>query len=785
MQTKILNLAPKIPGDADNAETMLTFKPFLKFLKRRREKSLGVRNGYLSYVIEQFEKHPELLERISPEKAVEYQEQLQLIYNSLSPLTEDEDSHYWALSLPLKPVLFYATNAFSNLLSDIISCKTGKVSETTVSEEEMKINQLQFRYSLILEKCFNIPSFFNREKIHAMTDEKTGMNKFYKMKMDIRFIEVHTTKPLPDINIKSLKSRTSYDHQDVLPLLQRIMPLDMFRFEGFGITQISDITSQYAIDSIKNAILNTLDMDEDKCFENITRSLKALVGHNEIEFGILPLLRVNGNLIFDKGMNSDSMIVKLYEHEDSLGEESYLQLAKRYIADPKITVYKEITTADEKRQPFLRLVKKKGVKSYALLPIYFNNSLGGVLEIHSKVPDLLGDTMLAKLDPAMPLLSQLVNTAVHYFEDEIEHVIKEKFTSVQPSVQWKFNEAAWHYLRDKRNTDSKEIEDIEFASVYPLYGAVDIRNSTIERNASLRKDLQVQFTLLIDVLKELKGASGFGLIDEKIFLSQQWLAKVSDPEGFNEEIRLNEFLENNIVPFLSNFQKGNQRYAAITNKYFEAIDEASGIANEHRRSLETSMTAVISAVNFYLESMKGEIQQAYPSYFEKFRTDGVEYDIYIGQSIAPHKPFSDIYLKNLRLLQVTSMAAIGKYSHSLLKGLVVPVETTQLIFVHSNPIDIRFRKDEKRFDVEGAYNIRYHIVKKRIDKIHINGSLERLTQPNKIAIVYFTKQEADEYRGYIDYLQGQGVLKDDIEDLELEEMQGVSGLKALRVGIVI
>ncbi len=48
--------------------------------------------------------------------------------------------------------------------------------------------------------------------------------------------------------------------------------------------------------------------------------------------------------------------------------------------------------------------------------------------------------------------------------------------------------------------------------------------------------------------------------------------------------------------------------------------------------------------------MKGEIQQAYPSYFEKFRTDGVEYDIYIGQSIAPDKPFSDIYLKNLRLI---------------------------------------------------------------------------------------------------------------------------------------
>ena len=159
------------------------------------------------------------------------------------------------------------------------------------------------------------------------------------------------------------------------------------------------------------------------------------------------------------------------------------------------------------------------------------------------------------------------------------------------------------------------------------------------------------------------------------------------------------------------------------------------------------MNTVISSVNNYMEMMKDEIQVAYPCYFEKFRTDGVEYDIYIGQSIAPDKPFSDIYLKNLRLTQLTSMAAVAKYSHALLPQLSRPVETTQLIFIHSQPIDIRFRKDEKRFDVEGAYNIRYHIVKKRIDKVTIRGSKERLTQPGKIALAYFSQKEADEYIG--------------------------------------
>ena len=186
-----------------------------------------------------------------------------------------------------------------------------------------------------------------------------------------------------------------------------------------------------------------------------------------------------------------------------------------------------------------------------------------------------------------------------------------------------------------------------------------------------------------------------------------------------------------------------------------------------------------------MELMKDEMQKAYPCYFEKFRTDGVEYDVYIGQSIAPEKPFKEIYLNNLRLMQLTSMAALAKYTHSLIKQLVKPIETTQLIFIHSHPLDIRFRNDEKRFDVEGSYNIRYQIVKKRIDKVNIRDTNERLTMPNKIALVYFSQKEADEYVGYINYLIEKGVLADDLEYLELEQLQGVSGLKAMRVGVVL
>jgi hypothetical protein len=108
-----------------------------------------------------------------------------------------------------------------------------------------------------------------------------------------------------------------------------------------------------------------------------------------------------------------------------------------------------------------------------------------------------------------------------------------------------------------------------------------------------------------------------------------------------------------------------------------------------------------------------------------------------------------------------------------------------LILVQHIPLAIRFRFDEKRFDIDGAYNMRYEIVKKRIDKALIKGSDERLTQPGKIAIVYAQPREAQEYRDYIAYMQAAGELTGEVETLALEDLPGAQGLQALRVTVAM
>ncbi len=208
-----------------------------------------------------------------------------------------------------------------------------------------------------------------------------------------------------------------------------------------------------------------------------------------------------------------------------------------------------------------------------------------------------------------------------------------------------------------------------------------------------------------------------------------------------------------------------------------------GAVYAKRRDFDESVTRITEAISSYIDLEEQAAQVMYPHYFEKQQTDGVDYSVYVGGSLLEAGNFDPLYLKNLRLWQLMVACGVAIRADRLKERLSMPLEVTHLILVQHTSLSIRFRFDEKRFDVDGAYNVRYEIIKKRIDKAVIRGTSERLTQPGKIAIVYSHSSEAHEWREYIDYLQKLGYLARDVEELELAELQGAQGLRALRVTV--
>ena len=237
------------------------------------------------------------------------------------------------------------------------------------------------------------------------------------------------------------------------------------------------------------------------------------------------------------------------------------------------------------------------------------------------------------------------------------------------------------------------------------------------------------------------------------------------------------------VLFLGDSQTFGLGVRERVEAYRAALDPRIGTVYDRRRLFEESVTRIADGISSYLDLEEQTAQAMFPHYFEKQKTDGVDHQIYVGASLLEDGRFDPLYLKSLRLWQLMVTCGVALRVNRLKEKLPVPLEVTHLVLVQHSPLSIRFRFDEKRFDVDGAYDIRYEIVKKRIDKAVIKGTDERITQPGKIAIIYSHSSEAYEYRGYIEYLQSRGYLTGEVEDAELDELQGVHGLRALRVTI--
>lgn len=758
-------------------EFTLSFRPLIAYLKSRLKTEQTLKAEFYRFLLEKIEREEALQSDIKAEDLVKYKDTLELIFTILTPLMANEKDLFWALSTPVPDKIFFSTDSFHEFLS--LHAEQKKLSKDIVDESSKEKQQLQFIYRMILERFYNYTSIFKNEILYAYTNPETHLTTYYNINADTQFIDIKYDGKLPELNFELLTIQIQEGNE--IELLQKLIPLSKFKFDGFTVISLADVTLQHAIDGIRDALVNHT--YENEAYEHVIQALKTLVGDGHIEFGLLPFLMVNNKFVFDSHQHSQSILLDSAKKYD-LEEETFYGLVNEYKENPRPVFFNNLDSEKIEKFPFLEVLQKNGIHSYSFVPIFYNNQLAGIMEIYSTEALEVNEKLLSRLHSALPLLGQLLQYRIEEFNARMDSVLKDKFTALQPSVQWKFNQVVWDFIKNsKGKKKTQEIETVTFKGLYPLFGAIDIRNSTIERNYALKEDLKIQLDILSETLTNLRTIIPLDLIDKILFNCKDWIKKIDDFISSSEEALLNEFLELEVYPMLTHIEKGHPYTKEIVQNYFNSINSENGVAFEHRRTLETSMQFINTAVSEYLEEAQQTLQNSYPCYFAKFRTDGVEYDIYIGQDIAPDVPFDLLYLKNIRLWQLTAMVEVARLTNSLVSQMPRALLTTQLIFIHSNPIDISFRNDERRFDVEGAYNIRYEVVKKRIDKVLVKGTEERLTQPGKISLVYFNAFEANEYLEYIKYLQEQEFLQDDLEMLELEELQGVSGLKALRVGV--
>jgi hypothetical protein len=261
------------------------------------------------------------------------------------------------------------------------------------------------------------------------------------------------------------------------------------------------------------------------------------------------------------------------------------------------------------------------------------------------------------------------------------------------------------------------------------------------------------------------------------------LERIKAGLGTGDELSVVRFLRREVESLFFHLKDFGPKVTRAIDTYETAIDRELGTVYGLRKEFEESVSLLNERLADYLDQEEADAQAIFPHYFERHRTDGVDYLIYLGASLMEQGEFEELYLKNLRLWQLRVACGMAWHTEQLKSSLRVPLDTAHLILVQNTTLAIRFRFDEKRFDVDGAYDIRHEIIKSRIDKAVVKGGRDRLTQPGKIAIVYSHPEEAEEMGRHVDFLQSEGYLTGSVENIELEDLPGVRGLRSLRVSV--
>ena len=663
----------------------------------------------------------------------------------------------------------YTSTRFSNIFS-------GNVEDVLFRLKDIDAD------TYYLYSCYSILGGYYGYPIKAsvpmqveMEDPKTGLKRYYRMAFNGDLMEMIPTKKTKHITEDDyIELIDNFDNMD---LWKKKFPPDSWIMRGIGILNLMDVTIDQALSSITSNLL----IKSPDSFEKIRKGVKNLFGNKDIEVGWVTF--EDKDLVQIEKSNVSSILLGnnvTLDCKESMCQYTFQQLVqnKQPLVIPNVDDFHQ-----KSKSSISQRLKELKIKSYVITPLIFEDELLGFMELSSDKKYELNTVSLAKIESILPILGMAAKKFKTDHQNQIEAIIQQECTTIHHSVKWRFEAEAKKFLSRKLDKNEAVFNDIIFKDVYPLFGQLDIKNSSSIRNEAVKKDLAQQVEEVRKILSEAHKTTGITAYEELIFRVDLFTKEINKDLSAGTEHRILEFLRSEIYPVFTPIEQSSSKLKLRVEKYRDQLDPELGTIYNERKKYDNSVNTINRRLADFIDKKQSDAQSIFPHYFERYKTDGIEYNIYVGASISNKKAYDPIYLNNLRLWQLMVMCQMELEFKAVQKELDTTIEVASLILVYSTPLAVHFRMDEKRFDVEGAYNARYEVIKKRVDKALIKGTKERVTQPGYLAVIYSQEKDANDYIKFLQFLHFKGLLKKEIEDVELEDLQGITGLKALRAKV--
>ena len=603
-----------------------------------------------------------------------YEEVLSVLLQPLFP-EPLQDNEIKMVTLPFEYIGFYPTRRLSNILKNAGEDQTLKMKGFNIDQAYI------YACSYILANHYQMPVVtFNRPIYIEIPNHDTGRTYTYRVLLNGDFMQLEATDKALDLTQEDVDELLQ--NGDNIELWRAKFPPGSFILKGFGLMNLYDSTQDTLISELRSLFLRK----DDTVFDDFQAHIQQLFGIKDLQIGISvynTCKKETSNNFFNK--ETRSLFFKEGEALD------YTKIFCNGIHTCVIKDTQPMTIADTEaygrknnKNQFYHRLKAKGIKSVLLVPFKIKGNLLQVLEIASPRINEMNPLSAGNLDDIIPFAKIAVERYFEESENEVESTIQENYTSIHPTVKWRFVDAATKFNAEKnRGVENPVLEDIVFEQVFPLYGQSDIVASSKARNESIQADLELQLLLVIDTFKKVMDIQDFPIYKQLIFRIENCLKSVRKGLKAGDEIGILDFLRREIYPVFNHVKTLSPELGKAVADYIAQIDPTLKVVYRQRKAYEDTVTMLNEKLASLIDRRQEEAQKMFPHYFERYKTDGVEYNIYIGDSLVNGRTFNKVYLQNLRLWQLQTMCDIEQLTFDLIKEMPYPLRVASLILVHS------------------------------------------------------------------------------------------------------
>lgn len=560
-----------------------------------------------------------------------------------------------------------------------------------------------------------------------------------------------------------------------LQVLEERLCWSNYTVHGVLLLEGLDVTVQETIRQTTQLLIDRDSILQAQKFQQVEQQLQALF---HAQRTLILTVEAEQIRLFTGVMPED---IDITTYSLDLLQESYIT---RAIATNQVQIIPDLST--HYQTDLGRQLVEQGVRSVLLIPLVApvpphaanhpyptleKPQVVGLVGIVSDRPNQFDGLDCCHAEQLIPAFTRALTLAQ-------QQLMQKRFvTNIHPAVEWRFLQEA------ERRSLGLPPEPVVFNNVYPLYGISDIRGSSEARNQAIQADVLAQYALAIAVVEAVYA------VDRSAFTGQLRLDLLDRMRSLEATINVDaeitelRYLREQFEGYFEYFAQWGQGAIAAIQTYRDACNNSQNCVYKARAEYDKVVNQINSLLRATWEQWQLQMQKTTPHYCDIEATDGIDHMIYAGSSIDPK--FTTFQLRSLRYEQLRAMCDCARTALQFQQTNKTSLQVAHLVLVQDSTVDIfHDETTERLFDVRGTRDTRYEIVKKRIDKGVDQATQTRITQPGMITLVFSTPQEQTEYQQYLRYLIREGWIRPEIEQGNVEPLQGVTGLKFMRVCVL-